>query len=149
MLVPEAGALVLFILEADSTALAPDLGEDSCRGIRCGDGKLHMVEALDISIEKPVHRVYYVDNQSLAVPVHEVALESDFLPDRLAFPPGFDRPVVLATHKAIELAPMLAKQSTQTLLVQAFEIGPVLYPQLSELGGSDLAHTKEFLDRQH
>jgi hypothetical protein len=25
-----------------------------------------MVEALDISIEKPVHRVYYVDNQSLS-----------------------------------------------------------------------------------
>ncbi len=27
-----------------------------------------------------------------AVPAHEVALESDFLPDRLAFPRGFDRP---------------------------------------------------------
>jgi hypothetical protein len=34
MLVPEAGALVFFILAEDSTALAPDLGEDSGRGIR-------------------------------------------------------------------------------------------------------------------
>jgi len=44
-----------------------------------------------------------------AVPVDEVALEGDFLPDRLAFSPGFDRSVILAAHKAIELAPVLAK----------------------------------------
>ncbi len=56
-----------------------------------------------------------------AVAVHQVALEGDFLPDRLAFPPGFDRSVVLAAHKARELAPVLAKQRTQSLLAQAFD----------------------------
>jgi hypothetical protein len=34
---------------------------------------------------------------------------------------------------------LLAKQGTQALLAQAFEIGPVFYSQLSELGSSDLA----------
>jgi len=81
------------------------------------------------------------------VPIHKITLEGDLLPDRLAFPRGFDGTIILATYKAIELAPLLPKQGTQTPLVQAFEIGPVCYPQLPELTRGDLAYTKEFIDR--
>ncbi len=93
----------------------------------------------DLERERPPPQIqfdqapFHLPRESLqdpfhAVAINEVALEGDFLPDRLAFSPGFNRPVILPAHKAIELAPVLPKQSTQTLLAQAFEIGSVCYP---------------------
>ncbi len=64
-----------------------------------------------------------------AVPVHEVALEGNLLPNRLAFPCGFDRPVILAAHRVIELDPLFPKERPQTLFAQALEISPVCYAQ--------------------
>jgi hypothetical protein len=83
-----------------------------------------------------------------AFAVHEVALEGGLFPDRLAFPRGFDWPVVFAAHKVIELAPLFPKEGTQALLAQALEIGPICYAQLPEFCCCDLAYAKESVDRQ-
>ena len=40
------------------------------------------------------------------------------------------------------------KHVVQELLAQVFEIDPVFYPHLLELGSSDLAHANEFVDGQ-
>lgn len=83
-----------------------------------------------------------------ALAVREVTLEGDFLPDRLAFSRGFDRPVILAAHRVMELAPLFPKEGMQALFAQALEIGPVCYAQLPELCSGDLAYAEESVDRQ-
>src|SRR5450759_724146 len=83
-----------------------------------------------------------------ALAVHGVSFEGNLFADRLAFPCGLDRPVILTEHKVRELAPLLPKEGMQVLFAQALEIGPVCYAQFPELRGGHLANAKEFVDRQ-
>jgi len=63
-------------------------------------------------------------------------------------PIALDRPVILATGIAVELASVLAKLLAQALFTQVLQINSGLDAQLSELCCRHFAHSEEFLDGQ-